>query len=45
MPKKNDLSALKVSNKNTLTNLELGTTKQPAGRKPKPAQEKQSELV
>ncbi len=45
MPKKNDLSALKISNKNTLTSLEQGTVKQPAGRKPTPAQEKQSELV
>ncbi len=45
MPKKNDLSALKVSNKNTLTNLEQRTIKQPAGRKPKPTNEKQSELV
>ncbi len=46
MPSKNDLSALSVKRKNTLPeNLVTLPTIQPAWRKPKPASEKESEIV
>ena len=45
MPSKNDLSSLRVESKNTLQNAQHSFETKKAWRKPKPVQEKQSEMI